>query len=198
MLRLTKRPRTHAVLAPLSGLAEAAHQATIWGHEWGVGTNQPLVRWPDLSSAPPLPTLSCHLVRAACVTFPCGTGLGWDKFHPRIVNRLPDGDLLALIRFFVLVELVGQWPATIGVVLICLLPKPDGGRRPIGLLPSFIRLWMRARSNIAREWARCNAAPSFFGGRVDDAAELSFGFLMSCNLDTNPFTLASVRKLLWP
>ena len=38
------------------------------------------------------------------------------------------------------------------MALIVLLPKPDGGRRPIGLLPTVIRVWMRAYSPLAREW----------------------------------------------
>ena len=47
---------------------------------------------------------------------------------------------------------------------IVLLPKPDGGRRPIGLFPTIIRLWMRARIWTAREWERQHDHHSLFAG----------------------------------
>ena len=50
------------------------------------------------------------------------------------------------------------------LVLIVLLPKPCGGRRPIGLFPTVIRLWMRARSLIPKEWERKNHHPCVYGG----------------------------------
>ena len=49
------------------------------------------------------------------------------------------------------------------VAVIALLPKPDGGRRPIGLFPAVIRVWMRARSAILRDWERKNDHPSLCG-----------------------------------
>ena len=140
------------LVAPLGSAAQSLSLAGSWGKEWGVGSRQPQIMWPDLSQSSPLPTLSCQLVRDACATFPSGTGLGWEKLHPRALCRLCDEALLALIRIFILVELIGEWPANIGIVLICLLPKPDGGRRPIGLMPSLIRLWMRVRLDVVRVW----------------------------------------------
>jgi len=38
----------------------------------------------------------------------------------------------------------------IGVALICLLVKADGGLKPNWLLPTIIRVWMRMHLNIAR------------------------------------------------
>ena len=38
------------------------------------------------------------------------------------------------------------------MVIIVLLDKPEGGIRPIGLLPLLPHIWMRARRNIARRW----------------------------------------------
>ena len=63
-----------------------------------------------------------------------------------------------------LIEALGEWPALLGIVLICLIPKTDGGRRPIGLLPSLIRLWMRARLSVAREWQKQNERSYFYAG----------------------------------
>ena len=50
------------------------------------------------------------------------------------------------------------------IVLIVLLPNPDGGLYPIGLFPSPMRVWMRARLNVAREWEACNDFAALFGG----------------------------------
>eukprot|EP00973_Karenia_brevis_P027521 3796324-Karenia_brevis.AAC.1 len=36
--------------------------------------------------------------------------------------------------------------------MVILLPKPDGGRRPIGLFPTLIRVWMRMRLVVAQQW----------------------------------------------
>ena len=51
------------------------------------------------------------------------------------------------------------------LVIIVLLPKPDGGFRPIGLLPFLPRLWMRARRHIIVEWERLNHRPYLYGGK---------------------------------
>ena len=49
-------------------------------------------------------------------------------------------------------ESVGSWSPLVGVVLVVLIPKHDGGRRPIGLFPGLIRIWMRARMPILQKW----------------------------------------------
>ena len=54
--------------------------------------------------------------------------------------------------------------AILDLVLIVLLPESDGGLRPIGLFPTVIRLWMRARVCIARAWESLNHLPRLFGG----------------------------------
>ena len=54
----------------------------------------------------------------------------------------------------------GDWFEVLNLVLIILLPRSDGGFRPIGLLPTIIRIWMRARYGIAR----VHSLPIAFGG----------------------------------
>ena len=48
--------------------------------------------------------------------------------------------------------------------MVVLLPKPDGGRRPIGLFHSVVRLWGRARSIYVRRWEADNDMECLFGG----------------------------------
>ena len=91
--------------------------------------------------------------------------------HPRAYLRLRPAALLALLRIFILCELLGQWPVLIGVVHIVLLPKATGGLRPIGLFPFIIRLWMRMRLPLAQAWQAENATPHFYAeaGKGADA-----------------------------
>ena len=115
-----------------------------------------------ISMGEPLPPFDVDDLRQACVSFPAGTGLGWDAFHPRAIARLSDDLLLFLVQILLAAEVAGRWPVAIGVVLIALLPKADGGLRPIGLFPSIIRIWMRIRLPVAQKWLRENERPFFF------------------------------------
>ena len=56
------------------------------------------------------------------------------------------------LAFYLKCEREGKWPAAVGVVVVVLLPKPDGGFRPIGLLPKDPRIWMRIRRPAAKRW----------------------------------------------
>ena len=40
-------------------------------------------------------------------------------------------------------ERFGDWPSVLDLVLIVLLLNNEGGYRPIGLLPTQIRIWFR-------------------------------------------------------
>ena len=45
-----------------------------------------------------------------------------------------------LIRIMRRCEDEGEWPRAVSLTIIVMLPKPDGGFRPIGLLPMLPRL----------------------------------------------------------
>ena len=100
---------------------------------------------------------------AAC-SFPANIGLGADNVAPRAIARLSSPAIQALIALFLCFEAAGDWCMAVNLVLIVLLPKPDGGRRPIGLFPTIIRIWMRARIWAAREWERLHDHDSLFAG----------------------------------
>ena len=68
-----------------------------------------------------------------------------------------------------LAEARGRWPASVGCIIIILLPKPDGGRRPIGLFPTIIRVWMKARLEIAQAWLIINDRSYFYAGPAKGA-----------------------------
>ena len=144
---------------PLGSQQEVDLQAQKWRAEWDSDGLSPVLPWPAEMHNVTLPEVSLQVVRGTAFAFPANTGLGWDKFHPRALARCSDEALLALIRLFLPSEALSRWPVAVGIVVICELPKPDGGRRPIGLLPSVIRLWMRIRLDLIRSWQQDNDRP---------------------------------------
>lgn len=66
-------------------------------------------------------------------------------------------------------EREGEWPDAVRLVVVVLLPKFDGGFRPIGLLPFLPRIWMRARSAITQKWEKGNGRPYPYAGEANGA-----------------------------
>ena len=62
-------------------------------------------------------------------------------------------------------ESTGCWSAGVGLVLIALLEKSEGGFRPVGLLPTKPRLWMRARRILAKQWEEKHKRPWLYAGK---------------------------------
>ena len=151
------------------GAVEA--EADKWAKEWMVDCPEPIPIWPA-AIGEPLPVLSVDVALHACVDFPMGTGLGWDQLHPRALQRISRNAFGALMRLFMLAELLGRWPTNIGVVIVALIPKSDGGRRPIGLCPTLIRLWMRIRLPVAQAWQSAHDRQLFFAGE-DKGADIA-------------------------
>eukprot|EP00973_Karenia_brevis_P036121 4981213-Karenia_brevis.AAC.1 len=116
-----------------------------------------------------LPAMAVQHLREACFTFPHQVGLGWDKLHPRALARCSDVVLGLFVQLLLAAEALGRWPVCIGVILIVLLPKPDGGRRPIGLFPTLIRVWMRIRLQVAQAWMLANDRSYMYAGPAKGA-----------------------------
>ena len=84
--------------------------------------------------------------------------------HQRALLRLPDDVLLQWMALMLKCERFGRWPRQVGIVVVVLLPKADGGFRPIGLLPHLPRIWMRARRDEAKQWeVKCDR-PFLYAG----------------------------------
>jgi hypothetical protein len=66
-------------------------------------------------------------------------------------------------------ESLGRWYELVGIVLVVLLPKSDGGRIPICLFPTIIRIWMRLRLGIARAWMSANDRSYLYAGHANGA-----------------------------
>ena len=102
-------------------------------------------------------------IRQAALSFSAATGKGADNIAPRAVARLSDELLTYLGQLLALALRIGQWPSLCRLVLVVLLPKPDGGRRPIGLLPCLARIWGRAHTCAIRRWEAAHALPALYG-----------------------------------
>ena len=148
---------------PLNSQQAVDVAASEWAEVWQEGKEGQNPRWPAKMGSS-LPAAAVGQLREACFTFAPEVGLGWDKTHPRALARCSDEVLDALIKLFVLCETLGIWPKAIGVIIVVLIPKADGGRRPIGLFPNFVRLWMRIRLPLAQAWIAENEHPFFYAG----------------------------------
>lgn len=102
--------------------------------------------------APALLTPSVEQVRALGLCYPRGTSCNVDLFHPRCLDVLSNDCLGLLIELFLLVEASGLPPEPLALVLIDLIPKRHGGRRPIGMLCTFLRWPGRLRRPLIRKW----------------------------------------------
>jgi len=155
-------PLAERELVPLSGQADVDREGEGWADLWLEGGTYQAMCCPDVADA--LDPLWPDALRRSAMSFPIGTGKGADNVAPRAFARLSDDALRALAAILRCAELVGGWPRLFLLVLIVLLPKSDGGRRPIGLFVATIRIWARARADVARRWEAANARRTIYGG----------------------------------
>ena len=114
--------------SPLNLQQSVDAEAEGWGKIWQTGACGSGPKWPsDMGVS--LPETSILAFRGACLTFPAQVGLGWDKCHPRAIARCSDEVLQLLLSLFILAEATGNWFSTVGVVLVVLIPKSDGGKQ---------------------------------------------------------------------
>ena len=66
--------------------------------------------------------------------------------------QLSDEGVDAVIEYLYAVESSLNWPEHACLIAYFLLDKPEGGKRPIGLLASLVRVWERLRRSYANEW----------------------------------------------
>ena len=158
----TEQEHGDDTLTPLCDQASLEQEANGWAHLWDEGAEyENVISDAEITT---LADLTISDIRLAAMSFPIDTGLGPDNIAPRALARLSDQALASLINVLHLVEKKGKWPEELDLVMIVMLPKPDGGSRPIGLFPTLIRIWMRARSTQARDWEAANDNKALYGG----------------------------------
>ena len=125
----------------------------MWARIWKA-TAQP---GPDLAylqgPLPELPRFGGEEVLAAARAFKPRAATAPDGVHVRRFALLPKVGRQLCAQLMQLCERVGLWPTQISQLLVVLLPKvPGPGWRPIGILPSFYRLWMKIRRGLCSQW----------------------------------------------
>ena len=152
---------------PIDLQTEVNLEAEKWAREWAVGECREPCSWPeDMGTLRPIKVRD---LLDAANSFSEDIGLGWDRLHPRALNRLPEHLLERLCGLLMKAEEEGDWTEAVGLVIIALLPKSDGGWRPIGLLPTIIRVWARTRRAEGDEWEGNHNREFLYGGKQTGA-----------------------------
>ena len=149
------------VITRCLGVRDASPQATldadfkVWNALWSkleVRAETPWRTAQEADPGEPLPPLRHPELRAAAATFRVHTASGVDALLPSHFTWLSDELLDRIGMLFETIEQCGRWPNQIATSIVHLIPKAAGGRRPIGLLASLVRLWERARRPTMRSW----------------------------------------------
>ena len=149
------------------------HDLVDWKKIWlrmGEGLEAP---WRQAALGPvSLPKLTGRDIGRAATSFKNATSIGCDHFPPTSLAALSDPLLQAIADFLNLTEEIGHWPAEVATALVHLIPKDDGGRRPIGVLATIVRVWERSRKLVVQKWSRQNTRPYDWAtqGRSAEAA----------------------------
>jgi len=125
------------------------------GTPWREGRGRPV--------GDPLPPLTPSLLREAAAASPATKG--YSGFCARWFRYLDDSTLEAVCAFLMGCERVGMWPEAVQHAMLHLIPKREGGKRPIGLVDGLCRLWELARRIEVRRWRAEHSRDYDFGGR---------------------------------
>ena len=110
---------------------------------------------PSVSDANELPQLEVEGptgFAAVVSSFKPKTGIGVDAIHPSVWSRISDKGKQLFTDLLHDVELTLAWPAQIQTLIYFLVPKTPTGERPIGLMPSIVRVWERMRKPVMDQW----------------------------------------------
>ena len=111
---------------PATVQLQADDEAEAWHGQWGKGLNTEPLSWPS-EMGEELPRILKEELVEAARTFPNHTGLGWDRLHPKSIERLSDETVELLVMVPRKCEEDGEWPEAVALVIIDMLPKTDGG-----------------------------------------------------------------------
>ena len=73
--------------APATAQQEADQQADMWHKQWGADLAKDVLQWPE-DIGEELPAMIAEEICEAARTFLDETGLGWGRWHPKVVYRL--------------------------------------------------------------------------------------------------------------
>ena len=109
------------------------------------------IRWEEEESWG-LEDITVEQFRKTARSFKRHTGVGVDWVSPHQFDWLSDDLIEALIKLWKKIEQKCRWPSQLTTALIHLIPKESGGRRPIAIIASLIRIWIKCRKPEVTEW----------------------------------------------
>ena len=135
----------------------------------------------------------------ACRCFKAKTGIGTDCIHPRTLLLLPTAGLQAVVDILKAIERSGAWPEHQRHIMYFLILKANGKDRPIGLLPSLIRVWEAIRAPVLWAWQRDHPEDwnwSSEGRAAEDAAWEALLHIEGGQLHSEESTVSVVMDLV--
>ncbi len=102
--------------------------------------------------------------RLASSQFSTKTSGSPDGRRPRHFSLLGGRSRTKLASILNVIESSGELPSQVEVIFTVLLAKPQGGFRPIAILPPVCRLWMKIRRHyceraVGARWAQAHFSP---------------------------------------
>ena len=141
---------------------EASERAFVYNWKtWHEGEND---RDSNFQLVTPSP-LDAERLTEAAASFRTTTASTYDGFHVSHFRILGTEAMSALAEILNCVEQVGSWPSQIRTTTMPLLPKAKSGFRVIGIIPSVVRLWAKARREVADRWEAASDRPFFAAAR---------------------------------
>ena len=151
------------------------HDLKQWKQIWTRLGDTPSAPWREEGIENHSEPLTAEDVLVAANSFKTSTAIGVDGFSPKALGWLSKPLRSAIASFYNTVERSGKWPVALSDVLMHLIPKPAGGRRPIAILATLVRIWERARKAQVRQWADAHVKEYDWAakGRSSEAAAWS-------------------------
>ena len=139
----SKVPASQEVVGACAGSGPDAlveRELKVWEDIWNYHGRKQMILPADADSWAPLSRLERHDVREVISSFPWRTGVGQTGIPPRALEDISDEAIDAMIAVFHKCEELLQWPSGRLINVMVRLPKPDGGCRLIGLMPTLVRV----------------------------------------------------------
>ena len=142
-----------------------------WHTIWGLDDDEPPLTPEVLHVSPheldelvfPDPSETRKLAKK----FKVRTSIGSDWLHPGNVALLQDATLLQLVQLWKMMLLAGVCPKRIVVIMFSLIPKKDGGERPVANMATIWRLFSKwIRHTVCRVWEQRNFRSFIFGAQA--------------------------------
>jgi hypothetical protein len=119
-----------------------------WESIWGLFRGKAGTPWRDIALDPKdeLGPIEVSVFAACARKAPEHIGRGCEDFHPRWFAWLSEELLFYMVILLECLERRGIWPWQISEIIVAQIPKSDGGRRPIGLLPALVKVWEKGQT----------------------------------------------------